>query len=213
MKIILGINAFHADSSACIIINDKLIAAVEEERITRIKHDASFPINAILECLKISNLNENQITDIAFNTNPFSNLISKGFFFLKNFKLNKNNSLKRLRKKNNLSRIIKQKLHLNKNVKFHFIEHHKSHIASAYYPSNFSIANGLSIDGSGDFVTFALAECNDRQIKIVEKINFPHSLGIFYHAMTQFLGYDKYGDEYKIMGLGLMVNQYIMIKF
>ena len=80
MKIILGINAFHADSSACIIINDKLIAAVEEERITRIKHDASFPINAILECLKISNLNENQITDIAFNTNPFSNLMIKDFF-------------------------------------------------------------------------------------------------------------------------------------
>ena len=201
MKIILGINAFHADSSACIIVNNRLVAAIEEERITRIKHDASFPINAILECLKISNLNENQITDIAFNTNPLSNLISKGLFFLKNFKLNKNNNLERLRKKNNLSKIIKQKLHLNKNVKFHFIEHHKSHIASAYYPSNLSSANGLSIDGSGDFVTFALAECNDRQIKIVEKINFPHSLGIFYHAMTQFLGYDKYGDEYKIMGL------------
>ena len=90
---------------------------------------------------------------------------------------------------------------LNKKVKFHFIEHHLSHLASAYYPSKFEKAYGLSIDGSGDFVTMAIAECNEKKINIKEKIFFPNSLGIFYHAMTQFLGFKNYGDEYKIMGL------------
>ena len=77
---------------------------------------------------------------------------------------------------------------LNSNVKFHFIEHHLAHIASAFYPSGFEKSNGLSIDGSGDFVTCAIAECEGKKIKIREKIFFPHSLGIFYHGMTQFLG-------------------------
>ena len=201
MKIILGINAYHADSSACVIKDNELIAAIEEERITRHKHDASFPFNSITECLKISNLKEEEITDIAFNTNPYSNFFQKGLFFIKNLNMNKNFSTDRLKKKKNLHKILNQKLNLNKKIKFHFIEHHKAHIASAFYPSNYDTANGLSIDGSGDFVTLAIAECKNNQIKIKDKIFFPHSLGIFYHAMTQFLEFNKYGDEYKIMGL------------
>ena len=200
-KIILGVNAFHADSSACLIINGKLIAAIEEERLNRVKHYAGFPLNAIYECLKIGEIKDNDITDIAVNTKPFSNLIPKGIHYLKNLSFGENISKNRFLKKKNMGKIFKENLNLNKNVKFHYIEHHLAHIASAFYPSKLEKANGLSIDGSGDFVSFAYAKCEDNKIIIKNKNYFPNSLGIFYHAMTQFLGYKNYGDEYKIMGL------------
>ncbi len=200
-KIILGINTYHADSSACIMVNGELVAAIEEERLNRIKHYAGFPIKSIKECLKIANIREDAITDIAFNTKPLSNLIPKGIHFLRNLSLKENLTQKRFLKKKNINKTFNQKLKLNKNVKFHFIEHHLAHIASAFYPSEFKDANGLSIDGSGDFVSFAYAECKKNKIVIKKKNYFPNSLGIFYHAMTQFLGYQNYGDEYKVMGL------------
>ena len=200
-KIILGINAFHADSSACIIIDGKLIAAIEEERLNRIKHYAGFPLEAIKECLTISGIKDKDITDIAFNTKPLSNLIPKGIHFIKNLSFRKNFAKKRFLKKRSMHKIINEKLDLDKKVKFHYIEHHLAHIASAYYPSEFKKANGLSIDGSGDFVSFSYAKCDKNKIVIEKKNYFPNSLGIFYHAMTQFLGYKNYGDEYKIMGL------------
>ena len=201
MKIILGINANHADSSACIVSNGKIIAAVEEERINRIKHFSGYPIKAIQECLNITNLKSNEITDIAFNTKPLSNLIAKSSFMLKGFSLKKNESVKRIIRKISLKKILLKNFELDKNVKFHFIEHHLAHIASAFYPSEFKKSNGLSIDGSGDFVTCAIAECEEKKISIKKKIFFPHSLGIFYHGMTQFLGFKNYGEEYKMMGL------------
>ena len=201
MKIIVGINANHADSSACVIIDGKLVAAIEEERLNRIKHFSGFPIKSVQECIKIAKIHSNQITDIAFNTKPFSNLLHKSIFFLKNLSFNKNQSTKRILKKINIKKKLLDNFHLNDDVNFHFIEHHLAHIASAFYPSGFDKANGLSIDGSGDFVTCAIAECEKNSIKIKKKTFFPHSLGIFYHGMTQFLGFNNYGDEYKIMGL------------
>ena len=103
MKIILGINAYHADASACIIIDGKLVAAIEEERLNRLKHFSGYPINAIEECLKIANLKSTEITDIAFNTKPMSNLFSKKiFFFEKYFILENQNSTKRIFKKINI---------------------------------------------------------------------------------------------------------------
>jgi len=200
-KIILGVNTFHADSSACLLIDGKLIAAIEEERVNRIKHYAGFPSKAIKECLLIANINEKDITDIAFNTKPLSNLIPKGIHYLKNLSFRDSFSKKRFLKKKNIHKIFNEKMTLNKNIRFHFIEHHLAHIASAYYPSKFEKSNGLSIDGSGDFVSLAYAKCEKNKIVIEKKNYFPHSLGIFYHAMTQFLGYKNYGDEYKIMGL------------
>ena len=201
MKIILGINANHADSSACIIINGKIIAAIEEERVNRIKHFSGYPIKAIQECLNIGKLQSTEITDVAFNTKPLSNIIQKSLFFLKNFTIKKNQPVKRVLKKIDVKQKLLKNFKLNKNVKFHYIEHHLAHIASAYYPSGFKKANGLSIDGSGDFVTCAIAECDENKIKIKKKTFFPHSLGIFYHGMTQFLGFKYYGEEYKMMGL------------
>ena len=202
MKIILGINALHSDSSACIIKNGELVCALEEERLNRKKHTAQFPILAIEECIKIAGINKNYITDIAINNNPKSNILQKLFFTLKNVKIQKDNEfIKRFKNKINLKKFICDKLNIKKNIKFHNIEHHLSHIASAYFPSNFNKTNALSIDGSGDFVSLAIGECNDQKIKITNKIYFPDSLGIFYQAMTQFLGFKNYGDEYKIMGL------------
>ncbi len=200
-KIILGINAFHADASACLIIDGKLKAAMEEERLNRIKHYPGFPYNAIKECLSIGSVDEKDITDIAFNTKPFSNLIPKGIHFLKNLSLKGDLLNKQFLKKKNINKILSENFNLNSRVKFHYIEHHLAHIASAFYPSELKDANGLSIDGSGDFVSFAYAKCKNEKIIIKDKNYFPNSLGIFYHAMTQFLGFQKYGDEYKIMGL------------
>ena len=201
MKIIIGINTYHADSSACIIVDGNLIAAIEEERINRKKHYSGYPIESIKECLRIAEKKELEITDIAFNTKPSSNLFFKGTFFMKNFSFKKNSLLKRFKNKINIKKLLLEEFTLNNNVKFHYIEHHLAHIASAFYPSGFKDAVGLSIDGSGDFVTLAISECKNNKIKIIEKTNFPNSLGIFYHAMTQFLGFKHYGDEYKVMGL------------
>ena len=206
MSIILGINAYHADSSACIIVNGKLIAAIEEERLNRKKHFAGYPIESIKECLKIAKKDSDEITDIAFNTRPLSNLIPKTLSYIRNFSLKRNFSSKRIYKKMSIKNNILKEFKLKKNVKFHYIEHHKAHIASAFFPSKFEKANGLSIDGSGDFVTCAIAECFDNQIIIKKKHFFPHSLGIFYHGMTQFLGFKNYGEEYKMMGLAAYGN-------
>ncbi len=201
MKIIIGINANHADSSACIIVDGKLVAAVEEERLNRIKHFSGYPILSIKECMRIANIKSTQITDVAFNTRPLSNIFPKSLFFIKNFSLKNNQPIRRVLKKINVKKKLLENFKLNKNVKFHFVEHHLAHIASAFYPSGFTKANGLSIDGSGDFVTCAIAECENNLIKIKKKTFFPHSLGIFYHGMTQFLGFKNYGEEYKMMGL------------
>ncbi len=201
MKVILGINAYHADASACIIVDGKLVAAIEEERINRLKHFSGYPINAIKECLDISKKNSTEITDIAFNTKPLSNILSKSSFYLQNIFKEQKTSTKRIFKKINIKSNMFKEFKLNKNIKFHYIEHHLAHIASAFYPSGFQKSVGLSIDGSGDFVTCAIAECQNLKINIKKKIFFPESLGIFYHGMTQFLGFKNYGDEYKIMGL------------
>ena len=157
--------------------------------------------SSIKECLKIANINDFEITDIAFNTKPFSNMLAKSKFFLKNYKIMDLKLLKRFNNKINIKKILFNNFNLNKNIKFHYIEHHLAHIASAFYPSKFDSANGLSIDGSGDFSTLAIAECSKNKINIKKRISFPNSLGIFYHAMTQFLGFNHYGDEYKVMGL------------
>ena len=200
MSIILGLNCYHADSSACIIVNGKLEFAIEEERLNRKKHTSDLPILSIKECLKQTGINENEITHIAFNTNPNSNFFKKLKFLIK--KLNfKNNFVKRYLDKKILNSAFKKYFKFNKNVKFHFIEHHTSHISSAFYASKFDKAIGLSIDGSGDFTSMMISECSGKEIKIKKRVFFPDSLGIFYHAMTQFIGFENFGDEYKMMGL------------
>ena len=206
MSIILGLNCYHADSSACIIIKDKLEFGIEEERINRTKHWAGLPINAIKACLSYKGLELSDITDITINTNPFSNIKQKVIFFLKNYITGskKKEILSRTKNKFKLLEDINKNFYpkkLNKKVKLHFIDHHTSHIASAFYPSQFNKAIGLSVDGFGDFCSVAIAKCKNNKINVIDRVFFPHSLGVFYEAFTQLIGFKNYGDEYKVMGL------------
>jgi len=203
---ILGINAYHPDSSACIIKDGILIAAAEEERFNRIKHWAGFPSEAIRYCLQEANVKLSDIQYIALNRNPWVNLDKKIIFMLSHrisFSLLKNrlNNLINIKSiKKALSRefaIPQERLKL----KIFHIEHHRAHCASAFFVSPFKKATVISVDGFGDFASVLVAEGIDNQIKYLYEINYPNSLGIFYTAFTQFLGFKNFGDEYKVMGL------------
>ena len=203
MKIILGLNAFHADTSACLIKDNQIIAAIEEERVNRIKHSPDFPIKAINEILKISNLDFNDITDIALNSDPRKNVSKKIFHFIKHYNYKRLFQFTKIKtnKQNRLINKLKSNYNLNKNTIFHNVEHHLSHISSTFYSSGFNEALGLTIDGSGDFSSIVISKCNKSKIEIIKRIIFPNSLGLFYQGITQFIGFNKYGDEYKLMGL------------
>ena len=155
MSIILGLNCNHADSSACILKNGRLLFGIEEERINRIKHWAGLPYESINACLKNTNIELSEITDIAINTNPLSNIHHKAIYFIKNYLFGKkkfeiaNRLKKKLTLKTDINNYFKPKK-LAKETKIHYIDHHKSHIASAFYPSGFKKAIGLSIDGFGE---------------------------------------------------------------
>jgi carbamoyltransferase len=201
---ILGINAYHADSSACLVIDGKLINAVEEERFTRVKHWAGFPIQSIKFCLENSNLKISDIDKISLNFDPNANLLKKILFIIK-----KRpslglivNRLKRKKKYQSIKTILDKEFTDDKfKGDIENIEHHYAHLSSAYHVSPFDKACVLSVDGFGDFASTAWGFGENNQIKINKKVYFPHSLGIFYQAITQFLGFKNYGDEYKIMGL------------
>ncbi len=206
MKTILGINAYHGDSSACLLVGGKVVNAIEEERIIRIKHWAGFPIESIKWCLSDAKLNIQDIDYIAISRNPSAHLHKK---ILRT--LTKIPSLSFLKSRlSNVARIgeIKSEIAAAFNVsesqikaKIENIEHHMAHIGSSFFVSPFSNAACVTIDGFGDFVSTMRAVGKDRAIEILDWVEFPHSLGIFYSAMTQFLGFWNYGDEYKVMGL------------
>jgi len=201
---IIGINAYHADSSACLVIDGKLINAVEEERFTRIKHWAGFPIQSIKFCLENANLKISDIDKISLNFDPNANLLKKILFIIKKkpsvgLILNR---LKRKKKYQSIKTILDKEFTDDKfKGDIENIEHHYAHLSSAYHVSPFDKACVLSVDGFGDFASTAWGFGENNQIIINKKIYFPHSLGIFYQAITQFLGFKNYGDEYKIMGL------------
>lgn len=200
---ILGLNVFHADTSACIIKDGKLIAAVEEERFTRIKHFTGFPKNSIDFCLKEGNLRLNELDLITVNYNKNYNLNEKLIFSLKNFFSSDvfNRAIHSLRKPSLKENFLKF-YGIDIEKKIQYIPHHLSHISSSFHYHEINNAIGFSIDGSGDFSTTEIYKIDSKQdFELIEKVNYPHSLGIFYQAMTQFLGFKNYGDEYKVMGL------------
>ena len=201
---IIGINAFHADSSACLVSDGKLISAVEEERFNRVKHWAGFPIESIKYCLDNSNLKISEIDHISININPKTNYLNKFFFLLKHKPSLKLilNKLKKKRKYNSIKTLIENEFGNNNfKGKINNIEHHYAHLSSAFHVSPYKESCIVSVDGFGDFASTAWGYGNENKIKIDKKIFFPHSLGIFYQAITQYLGFKNYGDEYKIMGL------------
>lgn len=200
--IVLGLNINHADTSACLVKDGKILSACEEERFVRKKHYSGFPWKSINFCLNNNKLSFKDVDYIALNFNPKSNLVAKVNFSLKNL-LNKETFFKILnfRKKLIKQKELKEILKKNKKIKILNINHHLCHISSAYYCSNFDKAIAISIDGSGDFSTLASYYINNGNFKLINKVNYPHSLGIFYQAITQYLGFNNYGDEYKVMGL------------
>jgi carbamoyltransferase len=205
--IVLGINAHHADSSAAIFRDGVMIAATEEERFRRIKHWAGFPSIAVEFCLKEAGVTLAEVDHIAIGRDPKAKFMKKLFFFakhpfhsLKFVKDRLGNSKKVTGIEEDLASLsgldaatIKQKIHQ--------VEHHRSHLASAFFASPFDEAAVLSIDGSGDFSTTMMAIGRGTQIEVIDSIDFPHSIGIYYTAFTQLLGFPHYGDEYKVMGL------------
>ena len=206
---ILGINAYHADASACILKDGKLVFAIEEERINRIKHWAGFPVESIKACLIYSDLKLEDIDLIAFNSNPYTNLAKKIFYVLKNqcsvefIKSRVKNTQTRLNAESDFEQFFPG---IDVKSKFKKIEHHHAHLASAYYASSFDQACVLSVDGFGDFSSSAWGFAEKDNIDINGYVHYPHSLGIFYQAITQYLGFKHYGDEYKVMGMAAYGN-------
>tara|TARA_B100000029_G_scaffold506093_1_gene588173 strand:+ start:2065 stop:3813 length:1749 start_codon:yes stop_codon:yes gene_type:complete len=201
---VLGLNFLHSDTSACIFKNGHLISAAEEERFLRIKHTSNFPFNSIKFCLDEAKIKISDVNIITINTNPFSSFGRKIFYTIQNPKSLEIalKSLLNLKKKVSIKNEIK-KIDVD-NIftgKLKYVDHHESHIASSIYFSNYKKSVNLSVDGFGDFVSCAWGKFEDNKMKIDGRVFFPHSLGIFYQALTQYLGFKNYGDEYKVMGL------------
>lgn len=204
MTYILGLNAFHADSSAALIKDGNIIAAVEEERFRRLKHWAGFPSKSIAWCLKDANIKLSDINHVAINTKPKAHLLRKLIYTIKK-KPDPKFLIKRFKNKRERTDIKTYFKSFFPNnylkAKIHYIEHHKAHLASAFYASNFKKAAVLSVDGFGDFASCAWGIGENKDLSVDGQIFFPHSLGAFYTTITQFLGFPNYGDEYKVMGL------------
>jgi len=203
---ILGINAYHGDSSACLLKDGMVICATEEERFRRIKHWAGFPSEAIKFCLEDVGITIRDVDYITISRDPKANFFKKVIYSLKYFIgfsviWGRLMNSKRVRSvKGELAAIFNLK-ETDIRAELHNIEHHRSHIASSFFASRFEKSAILSIDGFGDFTSTMLAVGNANKFKILDAVNYPHSLGIFYTAVTQFLGFPNYGDEYKVMGL------------
>lgn len=205
---ILGLNAYHADSSAAIFKDGKMIAATEEERFRRQKHWAGFPSLAVQFCLKEAGITLSQVDHIAIGRDPSAKMNKKLLFLLKNPGGGFNAVLDRLKNAKKVASLEEEFVLLDKSVdkaliksKIHQVEHHRSHLASAFFASPFEEAALLSIDGSGDFSTTMIGIGRGNQIEVLDSVDFPHSVGLFYTAFTQLLGFPHYGDEYKVMGL------------
>ena len=205
---ILGINAYHADSSAAIFKDGIMIAATEEERFTRVKHWAGFPSQAIMFCLRECGITLKEVDHIAIGRDPKAKLSKKVLFALSNpsiglaaIKDRFVNSKKVATIENEFHALFPDVPLDEIKAKVHRVEHHRAHLASAFFASPYEEAALLSVDGSGDFSTTMLGIGRGNQIEVIDSIDFPHSVGIFYTAMTQYLGFPHYGDEYKVMGL------------
>ncbi|RZK49198.1 MAG: carbamoyltransferase [Pedobacter sp.] len=203
---ILGVNAYHGDSSACVYKNGTLIAATEEERFRRIKHWAGFPSQAIEFCLKEAGIKVQDLDYIAISRDPKANFGKKVVTALKQ-KLSIKNIIDRVSNLKKAASIEDEFISLFKlqsgelKAKIVNVEHHRAHLASAFFPSPFEKSALLSIDGMGDFTSTMIGTGEGTQISVLDSVSYPHSVGIFYTTFTQWLGFPHYGDEYKVMGL------------
>jgi carbamoyltransferase len=203
---ILGINAYHGDASAVILKDGQLVAAVEEERFRRIKHWAGFPSESIRKCLQMATINAAEVDHFAVSRNPKANLARKAFYTVS--KRPKLGLVKdRLTNRNQVSELpttIANTFGLDATTvaaRMHWIEHHPTHLASAFFGSSFDEAAVCAIDGFGDFVSTSFGVGRGNNVRVMRRVFFPHSLGLLYLAVTQYLGFQNYGDEFKVMGL------------
>jgi carbamoyltransferase len=203
VTLVLGINAFHGDSAACIVRDGVLVAAAEEERFRRIKHWAGFPKESIRWCLEAAGAELADVDHVAVNQDARANLGRK-LAFLVTQRPDLALVVDRIRNKRERAGIgetLALELGSPCAGEVHFVEHHFAHLASAFLVSPFDEAVAVSVDGFGDFASAAWGIGRGADIELDDKVYFPHSLGIFYQALTQFLGFPHYGDEYKVMGL------------
>jgi carbamoyltransferase len=202
--LVLGLNAYHGDSSACILRDGILLAAVEEERFRRIKHWAGFPTMSIAECLRAAGAKLDDLDLVAINQDSSANLGKKLAFALTK-RPDLGLILDRLRNKRERAGAAEELQRAfpgqRLRAKLCHIEHHLAHLASAHCISPFQRSTVVSVDGFGDFASAAWGRGDGPNIAVEGKVYFPHSLGIFYQALTQYLGFPHYGDEYKVMGL------------
>lgn len=207
---ILGISAFYHDSAACIVVNGKIVAAAQEERFTRKKHDARFPVDSTRFCLEYAGVEIDELDALVFYDKPllkFERLLETYYGFapkgLQSFMMSMPVWLK---EKMFLKRLIKEELskvssYDKRKLKMLFPEHHLSHAASAYYPSPFKEAAVLTIDGVGEWATASICHGKAKDMSILKELKFPHSLGLLYSAFTYYLGFKVNSGEYKLMGL------------
>jgi carbamoyltransferase len=204
--LILGLNMFHADASAAIVQDGAVVFAIAEERLNRVKHYAGFPALAVKACLDAVGAQITDIDHVAVGQDSDTHLAKKVQYALANPA--KILNFIRLRQRKEAMRDVRSLLAKALDVDLaelrfqeHHLEHHIAHIASAYYCSPWERAAGFSYDGSGDFVSTMMALCEGNEIKVLERVFLPHSLGSFYTMICEFIGYKKYGDEGKVMGL------------
>ena len=210
MKIILGISAFYHDSAASLLIDGKIVAAAQEERFTRVKHDASYPFNAIEFVLKYAKINLKDVNQVVFFEKPFlkfERLLETYVAFaprgFKSFCMAMPLWLKEklFQKKLILNQLKLHDKSFNDEKKIFFSDHHLSHAASAFFPSPFSEAIVLTADGVGEWATTTVAIGKENNLEIKKEIHFPHSLGLLYSAFTYYVGFKVNSGEYKLMGL------------
>jgi carbamoyltransferase len=201
--IILGINAYHANASAAIVVDGRLLAAVEEERLNRVKYAAGLPARAIQYCLDQAGTKLSEVDHIAVPRNPWARLGTKLRFAMRmpRFAIDRARVMRRFAGvRDDLAMAFEMPAE-NIRAQFHRIEHHTAHLASAYFVSPFESSAVLSADGLGDFASCMWALGEGPKIRPLGEIRFPHSLGMYYTALTQYIGFWKFGDEYKVMGL------------
>jgi carbamoyltransferase len=204
--LILGFNAYHGDVAAAIVRDGVLVAAAEEERFRRIKHVAGFPRLAIAACLRQVGAEPGDIDAFAVPRAPLAHLPQRVLFALTHAPARRlfSQQFRAGRRRQGLPALLAEALVVDESsvrAKLHYVEHHPAHLASAYFASGFDEATAVAIDGFGDFVSTSIGSARGGTIDVRKRVFFPHSLGLVYLALTQFLGFTRYGDEYKVMGL------------
>ena len=204
MTYILGLNAYHADAAACLVKDGELVAAVEEERFRRIKHWGGFPSESIRYCLEEAGIGLGDVAHVAVNSDNRANRWRKLGYVLSSG-VNLKYVLSRLRHRADRADVAGNLKRTLPDQEFrgtvHAVEHHLCHLASAFLVSPYDKAVAVSVDGFGDFSSAAWGLGQGGKLEVEGRVYFPHSLGVFYEAMTQFIGFPHYGDEYKVMGL------------